>query len=337
MPKPMSLDDIKLDDEVGNQPAELSEDSKSEEETPPKAGDNDYGKLESDSDTEDSEKKSGDAPADDESEDEADEDGDNEDEDRDEDSDKGDEEDDQEEDGDSKGGNDFHTHPDWQRMQERVERAEQKAAQLEGKLSVAPDITEDDKKDLELIRRRPEDLARERIKQKIEDGYEPKDQVEERAMVDEYLTQAKTEIEQARERQVERLQKTINGQIEAAIDDFGIKDKKERKKVRDFMSQMRNKGLDISPTPAGLKGAVEFSVKQLKAAGALEASDRKGQTKESQKKEAKQRTIQKKANSRITKNKSKGTKSSGKPTKNYKYLRNSSLDDIVNRAAEALE
>ena len=216
----------------------------------------------------------------------------------------------------------FHEHPDWKKMQERLERVEQENADLKA-VKETPKETEENQKSLQ-------DQAREIVRKKIDEGWTPKDQVEISLEVNgvytELLQKENKLEEQKKIKEADALEdrrKEVAKQVDDTLDKLELKSESDREKVIDQVNKWKDKGMTVSVA------TLEIAADYLKTKGELgEKPAAPEKTQEEQKKED--------VNRKISRPSSSGDKTNTKAKNSYKEMHGTTLDDIIIREAQKL-
>lgn len=228
----------------------------------------------------------------------------------------------------------FHEHPDWKKMQSRLEDAERRAEQAERDAKRAAEIREPK------VEKDPDDaltpaqLAVKRVRDRVaKKEINPQDQAEVTALVSEEIDKIKADRETKARASLAERQQEAQKQIDDTFSELGITDAKDQEKITQQVLAWQKAGMNISVET--LKVAAE----NLKLRGELgqKPNTKPTQTEESKAKEAQAKADRDKANRQAKKPSSGGGKPQKKNKTSYDSLAKRSLEDIILEQAELLD
>lgn len=220
----------------------------------------------------------------------------------------------------------FHQHPDWKKMQDRLEAAEKRAEEAERAASEAKTAATANPEYEGLS---PAQIATKEVEKKAAAGWKPKDQLEVNQVYAEELEKAK----EIKARQDQQKQEDTTRAAERAVSgkflELGISDATEQQKVKDLVLNWSKNGVNIS------LATFDIAAEQLKLKGEIGRPKVPTQTEESKQKEAAAKKARDDANRKVSKNKPDGE--GAKNTKpNYDFLHKNDLDTIVQDLGKSL-
>lgn len=228
----------------------------------------------------------------------------------------------------------FHEHPDWKKMQEKVNRLEEENQQLKKGGGEKP--PENPYQDFDGMS--AQQAAVKIVRKEVADGkYKPEDAIEAQSRVRE----VEADIEKHRSEQQNFRQNQFKTQLtqntESAFVTAGITDKEQKKAVLQQVLDWEKQGVArLNPDTIG--AVVKVAAEHLKATGKLTNPEppKPAESDESKKKTESVKHQKTQTNNKIKKPKSGDGDSKQNKKKSYASFHNKSLDDIVLDAGKSL-
>ena len=227
----------------------------------------------------------------------------------------------------------FHEHPDWKKMQERLDAAEKRAEAAEQQARTpAPAAAPDEYAGLSRAQ-----IVEKILVDKNKTGWKPKDQLDYDVTKEDAIDKANNIIKERESKDKENYAAAVNNEFAK----LGIVEPADRQKVTETVIGWANRGIPVSLASfavavenlklkgeLGAKPAAAPAVPPVPAAGAVQPENIPAGTPAPAATVDEQRKAQDDANRKIARSKSSGGEPAGaKPS--FNYIRNTDLDTIV--------
>lgn len=229
----------------------------------------------------------------------------------------------------------FHEHPDWKKMQLKVEEAQRQAQEAQKQLEESKRAADP------YTGMTAEQVAEAKVREEAQKT--PfKDELAVSRRYSEILTEEKTKRQMEADQQLSAQQTEIRVKVAEKFTELGITDTAEQEKVRNLVIEWGKKSpvdygtFDIAAENLRLRGEIKPKAEhQSSTPPEPPAPTGPSQSAESKEKERLALEAKKKANSQISQGKSSGEEPTGKKP-SLEYLRSRSLDEITNDLAKQL-
>lgn len=245
---------------------------------------------------------------------------------------------DKEEDKDKDKAPPFHEHPDWIKREQQLKEKELEVAKLQGQIEVlekksTPEAERETKK---VERQRAAVVAEQKVIEKINSGWKPKDVLEQQRVYSEFFEEEldarakeKDEEKQKQTKEFNETRDRIAAEVATIYKDSGVATDAEKKLAEDLALKWANEGTANWSTKT-----LQLAIEHLKLEGKIGKVS--PPTPVPVKDDNKDKDNKDDVNRKIAKSNSKQGDPANGAKKSYKNLVKKSLDDIVLEQSEAL-
>lgn len=233
----------------------------------------------------------------------------------------------------------FHEHPDWIKREQALKEKELEVAKLQGQIEVlekkaTPEAERETKK---VERQRAAVVAEQKVVEKINAGWKPKDVLEQQRVYSEFFeeeldarSQAKLEEQEKQQKEFNDTRDRIAAEVATIYKDSGVSSDADKKQAEELALKWAKDGTANWSTKT-----LQLAIEHLKLEGKIgkPATPAPVPVKDDKDKDKDNKDD---VNKKLARNKNKENDPTNGAKKSYKNLVKKSLDDIVSEQQEAL-